>query len=107
MVAVAPLRIFRINVNDPRLGIESSSGRAALVLLIRTAKLAHYQRRSRGEDDGHQHSEHEDQSVRQAIPLFQLLFDRTVLVSRKRFETAQVTLCFLLDLTAFGSGYAA
>ena len=42
MVAVAPQRIFRINVNDPRLGVKSSSGRAALALLIRTAKLAHY-----------------------------------------------------------------
>ncbi len=72
MVAVAPLRFFRINVNDARLGIENSSGRATLVLSIRAAKLTNHKRDSKGENHGHHHSEHEDQSVRQTIPLISI-----------------------------------
>ena len=68
VVAIALLLLFRINVNHAGLGIKSSTGRAAFVLLIRTAKLTNHYRRPQGEDHGHHDSEHEDQPVRQTIP---------------------------------------
>ena len=68
VVARALLLFFRINVNDARLGVESSSGCAMLGLLSRMAKLTNHKRDSKGENHGHHHSKHEDHSVRQTIP---------------------------------------